>query len=183
MTEANDRPTDGETVDRDGPETDAAEQAALPLLAAVIVSPAAHVVAVLDVLTPDDVRLLDPPTAVALTAALDLARRGTDPAAVLVLDELYRTGQVRDDRRSRLTLWRLEEAVTTYQPAERLRQLAAALAAQLLRIRGIRAGEAIESSYRNGTEEDAFATLRREGSSVRCIRDTVTALRGTVVSP
>lgn len=181
MTEASSRP-DGETVDRDDTDTDTTEQAALPLLAAVIVSPAAHAAAVLDVLAPDDVRLLDPPTAVALAAAHDLARRGTDPAAVLVLDELRRTGQVRDDRLSRLALSRLEDAVTTYQPAERLRPLAAALAAQLLRIRGVTAGEAITASYRTGAEDDAFATLCREGSAVRRIRDTVTALRGTGVS-
>lgn len=182
MTEAISRPdADGETVDRDDIDTDTAEQAALPLLATVIVSPAAHVAAVLDVLTPDDVRLLDPPTAVALTAALDLAQRGTDPAAVLVLDELRRTGQVGDGRR-RLVCTRLEDAVTTYQPAERLRPLAAALAAQLLRIRGAVAGEAITAGYRTETEDDAFTTLCREGSAVRRIRDTVTALRGTGVS-
>lgn len=182
MTEVSSCPTtDGQTVD--GDDVGMAEQAALPLLASVIVSPAAHVAAILAVLTPDDVRLLDPPTAVVLTAALELARRGTDPAAVLVLDELRRTGQIGDDYLRRLVCTRLVDAVTTYQPAERLRPLAAALAAQLLRIRGIAAGEAITTSYRTGTEDDAFETLCREDGAVRRTRDAVTALRGRGVSP
>lgn len=162
------------------PEPIAPERAAVPLLAAVLVSPAAKVAEVLALLDVGNVDLIDRPSAVALRSALALAAAGTDPDPVLLLDELQRAGHLAEGHLGGLIRGRLLDASTMFQPAERLRPLAAALAAQLLRARGVAAGEAIAQSYTSASEGDAYALLRREGAAVRALNDTVTQLRGAV---
>ena len=165
------------TVD---PDITAARAAAEDFAACVLASRATAALDVLDRLDVEAVARVDQPTGRVLAAAHALARRDVDPTPVLVLDELRRTGNLDDGRRGELTAHRLEAAATNHQPAERLRPLCAALAAELHRSRGITAGEAIAAAYRSLSESDAYATLCREGAALRRAHDAVADLRAGV---
>lgn len=145
--------------------------------ACVLASRASEVVSALDRLDLEVVALFGRSTAQILAAALVLAGRNIDPTPTLVFDELQRTGQVGDGHHGQLVRTSLLDLITNHQPAERLRPLSAALAAELHRSRGVTAGEAIAAAYRNLSESDAYAMLRREGAAVRRAHDTVTFLR------
>ncbi|MGV9671307.1 hypothetical protein ACWDPV_12025 [Gordonia sp. NPDC003504] len=165
-----------ETTGTVDPETTAA-RAAEDFTACVLASRAPVALNVLDRLDLEAVARVDQPTGRVLTAAHALALHDVDPTPVLVLDELRRTGNLDDGHRGRLTARRLSAAATNYQPAERLRPLCAALAAELHRTRGVTAGEAIAAAYRSLSESDAYTTLCREGAAVRRAHDLVADLR------
>lgn len=157
-------------------------QLTLALLAAVMAAPNVHVHLVLDVLDPELVRPVDAPTADALNAAHDLARQGIDPTPVLLLDELRRTGHLDEGHHGRLLANRLEDAVTMPQPPERLLPLAAAVAAHLVRARGVVAADTIRHAYASGPEIDCEPTLLREGGEVRKLHRILDQLRAPEVT-
>ncbi|MFT4086323.1 MAG: hypothetical protein QM658_04075 [Gordonia sp. (in: high G+C Gram-positive bacteria)] len=150
------------------------------LLACVLAAPAAKVTTVLTLLRPELVALVDAPTSRVLAAAADLAARGVDPTPVTVVDELQRVGEFVDGHHAELLRSRVLDAATNHQPPERLRALAAALAAQLLRARGVTAGEAITATYASGAEDDCEPLLLREGAAVRELHRVVEALRSDI---
>ncbi|WP_139025669.1 hypothetical protein [Gordonia neofelifaecis] len=149
---------------------------AVLLLAAIIRASASDTVAVLDLLTPDDVHGVDAPTAVILDVARELAGDGLDPAPELVQGEALRRG-VYAGHHGDLARTRLADAVTARAEPAALWLYAANLAADLLRNRMIAAGESIAEHARNGAETDAWTGFVRDGRALRRLHDIVQQLR------
>lgn len=153
-----------------------AERAGLPFLAAILDSSAAHVVSVLNVLTPDTVALLDKPCATILDVAHDLSRRGIDPTPTLVAAEALRAG-VFVGHAGDLARTRLTDAVTTRAQATALPLYAADLAATVWRVRMMAAGDAIRGWAVAGAEDDAWAGFCAAGVELRRLKGIVDELR------
>jgi len=154
-------------------------QLALALLASVMDAHPQTIVGALELTTPDDVRLLDAPTADVLGVALSLAKEGKAPAPILLNSEMMRLGMY-DGHQGHLRKLRVIDATTTWCPGERLPEFAAAVLAEVLRARMIAAGEAIVERARSGAEEDAWQTLVREGAAVRSLWTRLCAVREEV---
>lgn len=155
--------------------------ATLCLLAAALHSSAAAVVSALSVVTPDEVRLLDAPTATCLDAALEMAKNRRAPVAVLLNDELLRSGAY-SGHHGELAKNRLIDAVTTDAAPERLWEFAGVILAQLVRARMLSAADAIAERARDGAEADAWQTFVREGAAVRSLWERLCSARGEVAA-
>ena len=155
--------------------------ATLCLLAATLHSSAASVVSALSVVTPDEVRLLDAPTATCLDAAVEMAKNGRAPAPVLLNDELLRSGAY-SGHHGELAKNRMLDAVTTDAAPERLWEFAGVILAQLVRARMLSAADAIAERARDGAEADAWQTFVREGAAVRSLWERLCSARGEVAA-
>ena len=158
-----------------------AESTALPLLSGVLAAPAAQVAEVLGVCTPDHVRLLDAPVAVALDVAAEFAESGRPPTADVVNAELLRRGAYAGHRGD-LVRFRMLGAASPVHPPELLPELASAVLAAVFRARLRVAGEALASGADSAPESDLWALLLREGAAVRELRDRLAQVRGEVVA-
>lgn len=147
------------------------------LLAATILAPARQVSEVLRVCRPDDVRLLDAPTATALEVAADLANAGQAPEAVLLNAELLRRGLLAGHK-GELVRDRMLDAVTTVAMPELLPEYAAAVLARVFRARLAAAGQGFVDGAENGVESDLWTLLVREGAELRGIWQRLAAVRG-----
>ena len=152
----------------------------VPLLSAVLAAPAAQVAEVLGVCTPDHVRLLDAPTAVALDIAAEIAGYGRPPTADVVNAELLRRGAYAGHRGD-LVRFRMIDAASPVHPPELLPELASAVLASVFRARLRAAGEALASGADTAPEADLWALLLREGTAVRELRERLARVRGEEV--
>lgn len=148
-----------------------------PLLAATLLAPAAQVADALRVCRPDDVRLLDAPTAAVLDVALELASAGRAPDAALVGAELLRRGAYAGSSGD-LIRTRLADAVTTIAYPELMPEYAASVLARVFRARLAAAGEAFTASAEDAPEFDLWSLLIREGKELRAIWERLAAVRG-----
>ncbi|WP_353109449.1 hypothetical protein [Gordonia sp. (in: high G+C Gram-positive bacteria)] len=153
------------------------EGAALPLLSACLRAPAPQVADVLRTCRPDDVRLIDAPTAAALDICLELAESDRAPDATLVNAELQRRG-LYSHHTGELTRNRLFDAVSPAHQPELLPEYAAVVLATVLRARFTALGEALTEGAETATEDDLWETLTREGKKARETRDRLTRCRG-----
>jgi hypothetical protein len=117
------------------------------LVGALLYAPAPLVISVAEYL--DIAADLDEPAASVLTAVLDLARSGTAPAPVLVMDELRRRGLA--DRRT--TTW-LASASTAGAPPESARRYACVVVADSLRRQVESLGAALQSGASTAAEAE-----------------------------
>ncbi|TYQ02029.1 UNVERIFIED_ORG: hypothetical protein L601_000800000430 [Gordonia westfalica J30] len=147
------------------------------LLAATLDASPGTIVSALTTVTPDDIRLLDTPTAECLDVILEMAKNGTQPEAVLLNDAMQRHG-LYAGHRGDLVKQRVLDAVTTTAPGIRLMEYAAAVLAEVVRERMISAAEAIAGRARDGAEADAWQTFVREGAAVRVLWERLSAARG-----
>lgn len=155
--------------------------APLQLLAAVIVAPATQVAEVLQACRPEDVQLVDAPTATALDVAAILAGAGKNPTAELLNAELLRSGLF-DGHAGELVKARLLDAASPAGLPELLPELAAAVLAQVFRARLAAAGEALTAGAAAAPESDLWELLRREGTRARDLLGRLDRLRGERVA-
>lgn len=151
----------------------------LSLLAATFDASPGAIVSALTLVTPEDVRLLDAPTAQCLDVVLAMAKNGDQPAPVLLNAEMMRHGQYAGHR-GELVKNRVLDAVTTAVPGVRLFEYASAVLAEVVRARMISAADAIAERARDGAEADAWQTFVREGSAVRGLWERLCEARGVV---
>lgn len=147
------------------------------LLAATLDASPGTIVSALTLVTPEDVRLLDAPTAECLDMVLAMAKNGDQPAPVLLNAELMRHG-LYAGHRGELVKNRVLDAVTTAVPGVRVFEYASAVLAEVVRARMISAADAIAERARDGAEADAWQTFIREGSAVRLLWERLCAARG-----
>ncbi|WP_238422700.1 hypothetical protein [Gordonia sp. 'Campus'] len=133
--------------------------------------------AALTTVTPDDVRLLDAPTAECLDVILAMAKRGDQPAPVLLNAEMMRHG-LYAGHHGELVKQRVIDSVTIEAPGVRLMEYAAAVLAEVVRERMISAAAAIAERARDGAETDAWQTFVREGVAVRGLWERLCHARG-----
>ncbi|MFZ2509776.1 MAG: hypothetical protein WAW85_01615 [Gordonia sp. (in: high G+C Gram-positive bacteria)] len=147
------------------------------LLSAIIDAAACRqVTTVLRFCRPEDVRLLDAPTATALDVALELANAGRVPSAVTLNAELLRRGCY-DGHAGELVKARMLAASNPREYAERLTELAAAVLAEVYRARIAAAGHALTTGAATAPELDLWTLLEGEGRAVRAVRDSLATLR------
>ena len=155
-------------------------ESTVPLLSAVLAAPAVQVVELLQVCTPDHVRLLDAPSAVALDVAAEVAGSGRPPTPDVVNAELLRRGAYAGHRGD-LVRFRVIDAASRQHPPELLPELASAVLAGVFRARLRAAGEALADGADTAPESDLWHLLVREGAAVRELRDRLARVRGEVV--
>lgn len=150
------------------------------LLAATLSAPAHQVAEILTVCSPNDIGLLDPPTATALEVVADLVAHGQDADATRLVAELLRRG-LYSGRQGELVRDRVLAATTKHVAAttypELLPEYAAAVMAQVFRARLAAAGAAFTENAPNGVEDDLWQLIIREGKELRGIWDRLAKLR------
>lgn len=147
-------------------------------LATLMASKPLDVCALRNTLTPDDLLLLDGPTADVYNVAVGLARRNVAPTVTEVHVELMRQGRLGGPsagHRSHVKE-RMLAATTAIGHAERLFELAARLLGVIFRNRLESAGAALIEAAHGMSEADAFDLLCREGGAARALRDRVVSL-------
>lgn len=158
------------------------QQLCVQFLATLMASKPLDVCALRNTLTPDDLLLLDGPTADVYNVAVGLARRNVAPTVTEVHVELMRQGRLggpSTGHRSHVKD-RMLAATTAIGHAERLFELAARLLGVIFRNRLESAGAALIEAAHGMSEADAFNLLCREGAAARDLRDRVTHLESSI---
>ncbi|MCK0516971.1 hypothetical protein [Williamsia sp. DF01-3] len=146
-------------------------------LAALLSSNALDVSAVCATVRPDDIALLDDPTATIYRVAVGLARRGVTPDHTQVWAKLLQDGEFAG-RKGELVRDRMLAVVSVRAYAERLFETAAQLLSLVFRNRLAAAGAAIAQAAVDFSEADAWALMIREGGETRKIYERIERLRG-----
>lgn len=154
---------------------------AVPLLSAILEASAGQASDVLVACTPDEVQLVDAPTATILDVVLDLAQDGKRPAAVTVNAELQRRGLYAGNHGS-LIQARMLDAASPAHPPEMLPELASAVLATVFRARMQATGEALVQGAQAAPEIDLWTVLLRAGTQARELRARLAAVRGEGVA-
>ncbi|UQE75794.1 hypothetical protein MYK68_04060 [Gordonia sp. PP30] len=156
---------------------DQAQSSSIPLLSAVLSAEnLAPIRTVLRFARPDDVRLIDAPTAAALDVALDMVDQGRQPTAVALHAELLRLGGYAGNAGEQVRN-RVIAATSPAEPPERLPEFAAAVLAEVYRAKFAALAYALDTMAETAAESELWVTLEREGRAIRAVRDSLTALR------
>lgn len=145
-------------------------------VAALLGSKALDALALRATVHPEDIALLDSPTATIYRVAVGLARRNVDPTHNEVWAELLRSGEFAGNKGG-LVRDRMLAATTTVAHAERLFEIGSQLLGLVFRSRLAAAGAALAAAV-DMSEADAWALMIREGSETRKIYERIEKLRG-----
>lgn len=135
--------------------------------ATLLASTANDTVAVQTTIRPDDVELLDAPTAAIFSAAVGVARTGADPTPPNVHVALLQAGEFAGHQGDLVKTRMLAASAGVSVHGYRLHIVAGQLLSLIFRHRLAAAGHALVEMSRDGSDADCWSLLIREGLVAR----------------